>query len=429
MVRKLIKTNQRFIKHNLFSYFVIVFNLFASLYAVRENILVLHKELYGIWILVFSTVGILGMFHFGFSTIAIFKFNEYKEAGKLPSFFSNNLIVIVIQMLFTFFVFILLLYSSHLFVKEYRYIGIFNSLLIFAFPGVLFTVISSYLEAILYFNLKFIYHRNLLELLRLGVMNLLFVVGLYWYEDVHILPIIYSLVSFLAFLYTMQKFLSRQKIVIERLKLQPDYIVKNIHDSISFWVLGISSFVITQTDVFFISMIKNDLGLITMYSQSFRLQDIVLRFIKKITDIKGPKILSLLSAGNYKAVVNIYNKLLIINILLSVFSFLLIAFFGKFVLELWLNKMIEFDQTLITCLSLICITGSIHWVFWSFCIMAGHQKRVKYVVVVEIVFNLLFSYLFLNFFGLIGLGIASIISNSITIIYMYTLFRKYTYSV
>jgi len=425
MIRKLIKSNERFIKHNLFSYAVVIFNLVSSLYAVRENILLLHKELYGLWILVFNASSILGMFHFGFSTVAIFKFNEYKDSNRMPTFFTNNLLVVVLQLLITAVLFVSVYLCSHLLINNTMYVPVFEKLLLWTLPGIIFTVVSSYLEAVLYYNLKYIYHRNFLELIRLGIMNLLFVLFLSFQNDVLVLAIVYSFVSMVAFGYTLIKFLKIQKITLKSNTLEMAYLKRNARDGFSFWVLGISSFVIAQTDTFFISILNKDIGLVSVYSQSFRLQDIALKFIKKITEIKGPKIFSLYAGGNHLAVVDVYIKLLKINILLSIIAFLGISFLGKFAFEFWLSKTIVFDQTLIVVLSLICITGSTHWVLWNFCNLTGQQNKVRNVVILEILLNFFLSYLLMKNIGLIGLGLASIISNSITIVFIFRLFLRF----
>jgi len=421
-----VKKNKKFVVYNLVAYAIIVFNIISSLYAVRENLSLLHKDLYSVWVLIFATINILGIFHFGFNSVAIFKYNEYKKDNNLTTFFSSNFAIAFYQSLIVCCVVVVLYNFSHVIISDSKYVPVFNNLLLLALPGVIFSAFSSYLEAILYYNFKFVFHRNILELLRIGILNLMFVVGLNCYEDVRILPIIYSIVALISFSYTLYKYLNQEKITLKLSKVESSYVVKNMHDGFSFWILSVSSYVITQTDVFFISMIKSDISLVTMYSQSFRLQDIVLKFIKKIAEIKAPKTLSLYNSGNHSAVVDIYKKLLKINLLLSTIAFLGISFLGKYVLEIWLNKTIIFDQTLIVVLSLICITGSIHWVLWNFCNLTGLQKKVRNIVVIEILSNLILSYILLKNFGLVGLGIASIISNSITIIYIYSLFAKYT---
>lgn len=425
MFRNLVKSNQKFIKHNLFSYFVIVINILSSIYAVRENLMVLGSELYGVWILVFNSLGILGLLNFGFSTVAIFKFIEYQKEGRLKTFFSVNAIVVFLQLLITIICFIGVLIGAPFIVDSKSKHLIFTDLLLIMLPGLLVNVVSSYFEAILYYNLKFIYHRNLLELLRLGVSNLLYVFGVYYFNDIRIMALIYTLVSFSSFGYTLYKFLGVQKVEIDYSEFKTKYVSDNLSNGLSFWILSFSSFIISQVDVFFISTIKKDLTLVTMYSQSFRLQEISLKFIKKITEIKGPKILALYKEGNRAAVVSIYTKLLKINLLLSSIACLGIIVLGKIVLEFWLDKTIIFDQTLIAVLSVLCITSSLHWVLWNFSNITEQQKRVRAISIIEILLNLVLSYVLIQRMGIIGLGIASMCSNSVTIIYIFQVFRRY----
>jgi O-antigen/teichoic acid export membrane protein len=189
--------------------------------------------------------------------------------------------------------------------------------------------------------------------------------------------------------------------------------------------LTFSSVVIAQSDALFISSIKKDLGLVTIYSQSFRLQDIVLKFLKKITEIKGPKILGLYIEGKHNVIIRIYKQLFGLNFILSLGSFFLISMLGKQVLEYWLNYEITFDRKLIISLSLLCITGSLHWVIWNFATITEQQNKIKNVSLIEIVVNLTLSYFLLQKLGVIGLGIASLISNCLTICYGIYLFKQY----
>lgn len=425
MLRNLIKSNQKFIKHNLFSYGVIIFNIISSIYSIKEILLVLDKELYGLWIVASSFVGLLGIFNFGFNTIAIFKFTEYQKQNKLSIFFSGNLYVLIFQLFLTGIGFLLLFIFSPVIVKNAINNVLFKQLLFLIIPGTIFNIISFYFEAILYYNLKFIYQKNILEFIRIGLINILFVIGLYIWSDVRCLGYIYSIVSAFVLGYTLIKFIKNQKINIEPSEVNPYYLKTNFKNAFSFWILNFSTYIISQTDVLFISTFKKDLGLVTVYSQSFRLQEIASRFIRKITEIKGPKILSLYNDGNKLAVIDIYKKLILINLALSISSFFAIFFLGKPILEYWLNKQIIFDQTLISVLSLLCITGSLHWVFWNFCGITEQQNKVKTISIIEVFLNLGLSYFLIKNIGIIGLGIASLISNSITIIYMYALFEKY----
>jgi hypothetical protein len=134
-LKKIIQSNKTFIRHNLFSYFVIVFNILASVYSVRENISVLGSDQYGIWILLLNTLGILGLLNFGFSSVAIFKFNEYKEKNTLQQFFSGNLYVLICQVVITLVFFVLIQFSVSYIVRDEHLRAVLRQLLLLALPG------------------------------------------------------------------------------------------------------------------------------------------------------------------------------------------------------------------------------------------------------------------------------------------------------
>lgn len=420
-----LSSNKKFIKHSFFSFAVILLNIFTSVFAVRENLSILQKDLYGVWILAFGTIGLFGLLNFGFNSIIIFRFNEAKSESSKTRLFSNNLLIILIQSLVTFIATFAIYNTSNLIISNPIYADKFNSLLIFLIPGIFFNIISTYFESVLYYNLKFIYHKNILEFLRISFLNILLVVSLYYSKDINLMPICFSAVSLMTLVYNIYKFKSVSGISASLKMSDFNYIKSNYRDAFSFWVSGISAFAITQTDVFFISSYQADIGLVTLYSQSFRLQEIALRFLKKLTEIKGPKILSLINSNNQKAIVSIYTNLLVINILLSCLAITFIQFFGKKILEIWLKNEIQFDQTLLGVLSLICLTSSVHWVLWNFCNLVGYQNRIRNIVILEVVLNIVLSYVLIRHIGLIGLGIASIASNIVTISFELHLFLRY----
>jgi O-antigen/teichoic acid export membrane protein len=425
MIRNLIKSNEKFIKHSAFSYLVILFNIVSSIIVVKYNLHVFKKELYGLWIITFSIVNLLSLFNLGFNSVLIFKFAQYKKLKALNTLFNSNVIVAVFQISLTIVSFILIYFYLFKFFIDFSNFSNFKSLLLIMLPGLICTIISSFFESILYYNLRFIYFKNLLELFRLGFLNIGFVIGLYFWQNIKVLAISYSIISFLILIYVIFKFKKNQQFSFNLKEGKLSYINENFNNAISFWILTFSSVVISQSDGLFISSIKKDLGLVTLYSQSFRLQDIVLKFIKKITEIKGPKLLGLYTEGKHNVIIRIYKQLFSLNLILSVISFIIISFTGKQILEFWLNYEIIFDQKLIVSLSLLCISGSLHWVIWNFASITEQQKKIKNISLMEIFLNLTLSYFLLHKIGIIGLGIASLISNTFTVLYGIYLFKKY----
>lgn len=160
MLRNLVKTNQKFIKHILFSYGVIIFNIVSSIYSIKEIITILDKDVYGLWIVAINFVGLLGILNFGFHTVAIFQFTHHQNNNTLNKFFSGNFYVIISQIILTLIGFIGLFYYSSFIVSDYSQNILFKDLLILLLPSTIFNIVSVYFEAVLYYNLKFIYQKN-----------------------------------------------------------------------------------------------------------------------------------------------------------------------------------------------------------------------------------------------------------------------------
>lgn len=422
---KSISNNKAFIKQNLISYIIIIINIISSIICLRQVILSIGKNNYGLWILILMITSILNLLNLGYTSVAVFKYKQYVQLGKLSGFLSSNRLVCTLQILFCAVIAFIIIYFSQSLIHDINYIKTFRILLILSFPGVAFNILSSYLESILFYHFKTIYYKNFLELVRMGLLNVLYVIGLFFFKSVFIIAILFSLVSFIIFVSSIRKYKKFSNLTFINSNNKFDYIKNNFSDGISYWLLGFSAFIIGQTDPFFIQVIIQDLGQVTTYSQSFRLQELAVRFIKKIAETKAPKILSLYNSHDFTAVKDIYKQLLIINLIASVSACILIMIFGKIILTLWLGDVLKFDQHLIVVIGFLCITSSIHWVFWNFCTITEHHKKIRWVILTEIILNLTLSYFLLKQIGIIGLPLASIISNIFTIMYMAKLFFTY----
>lgn len=428
-IQELITQNRSFIKQNAFAYAVIIFNIGISLVAIKTNLAILKEDLYGVWIIAFGIANLIILLHFGYSSICIFRFNKYQEEKKLELFFSSNFYIILCQAALTLAVLFSIYYYAHLFIENLKFQSIFKQLLLFITPGITANTFSVYLESVLFFNFRLVLYKNFLDFMKLGIMQLSFIFGLYFWGNVLCLGLIYSLISIVVLGFSFYKFTRVERISISKEGFNPNYMKTNFSDAFSYWIISFSSIFLAQSDVFFISSLKKNLAMVTMYSQSFRLQDIALKFIKKIAESKSPKILQLVKENNHHAVYDIYKKLILINLGLSITAFIGITLTGKIVLEYWLNYQIIFDQQLISVLSLICISASLHWVLWSFCNMTNQHKKIRYFSILEVIVNFTLSYVLIQKIGLIGLGIASISSQLITISYSLYLFRKYGKSI
>jgi O-antigen/teichoic acid export membrane protein len=422
---KLLSSNKKFLQYNLFSYIVILFNIVTTIVTVRSNLDILKADYYGTWLIVLSISGLLGLVHLGFSTIGVFNHTKYKNSGKLALFYNSAFYVLLLQLGLLLSIFAGIYFIAPSIIKFTSHIPIFRKMLCLAFPGVIFNVMSGYLEMIMYYNFKQIYHRNILEFLRIGLQNICFLIALWYFRDIEVLPITYSCIAAIAFGFTVFKYSRIEKIAIGRLVNHFSYIKENYKDALSLWILGVSTVIISQADVLFISSYKGNMAMVAMYSQSFRLQEIALKFIKKITEIKIPKLYSLYNEKNYEGIIKLINKLLKISFILSISTFIFFTLFGKPILDFWLKNNIEFDQHLIMVASTLCITSSIHWVFWGFCTTTGIQKEIVHVVIIEIILNFVLSYILLRAIGLYGLCLASVISNLFTIIFIAKKFKSY----
>lgn len=406
--------NREFIKQSGFSYLIIFINIALSLYAIKNNISFFGKEVYGIWIVCFGLFNLIQVFGLGYLNVNTLNF-KYDNEKEIEESINDCFSPILIQTVIFVSTIVTLIIYPNIFTDNPDNYNKIRFLLCTMLPGGIAIILSSHYESILFFIFKKIYYKNTLELIRLGIMYLLFVICILFFDDILVFGIVYSMLNVVLFIGTI--FLFKTKVRIDYRKIKFDFQSFKNHFSLanSYWLSNVCLILISQADSFYISLFIKDLSLVTMYSQAYRLNDTSLKFLKKITETKTPKIFKLLKEREFAIVSNIYNKLLLSNLLISILVAAIIVLFGKLFLEWWLDKLIIFDSQLIFILSCLCISGSIHFVFLNLLNISKVKHLIKLVSIIEIISNLILSYFFIKNYGVIGLPIATIISQVISI--------------
>jgi O-antigen/teichoic acid export membrane protein len=420
-ISKYILSNKNYIKYSAFSYAVIILNILFTILSVRMSLKYIGPSLYNVWLLGSSTINLISLVNFGFPTLNIFKLEEATRKH-LGSGFIGKINTSIIFNIFCLFIFYIVVYCyARILVTDNTYVQNYKTILILLFPSLILNTVSVYFESILFYNYKQIYQKSVLEFMRVSFLHMLTIFGLYFWANIYMLAVIYFAVSVVCFIYILNRAKKFDLFKVEVNDIDFAYVRDNYKSAFSYWILNVSAVIISQFDILFISS-AGLLPYVVVYSQSFRMQEVLLRFIRKITELKAPKIFALYSKRQFKQVIQIYNKLLLLNIVVSIVAFLFIYNFGKPITEWLLGYRIVLDQKLISIVGLLVISGSVHWVLWNFIGLTGRQTKVQYIVILEISLNLLLSYFLIRKIGLIGLPVASLISNSITISYSFYLY-------
>lgn len=419
-----ISENKKFISNSLISSGSLIVNIIVMVFTTRYLIDTLSSQTYGIWLLLMNTISYVLLVNFGFNTNFIVNFNKFINENDLPQkqylntyfiFFLFLALIIVVVLV------ILSLFPSVIFNEEYS--QTVSVLFLVITPGVLMTYLSGICEGIIFYNFKIIKARAIIETIRTSVQSILYCVFVYlFFKNLYSLAIVYSMIALFVFLYAIVFVTKKLNYKIEWKYFNKDLLLNDFGTSFKFWTLSISSIFISQFDFILISKFFKDLSIITLYAQSFRLSDIGVRFLKRITDNKVPEILDLFHKNNNIKLNQIVSKLLILNLILSSILCLVISILGKFILDLWLGDLMVFRNDLIVCFSLLSIPLSLQWVLWSYFNNTLQQNILVKMVFFEVFLNLTLSLILKDKFDILGLAMGSLIAISITTLLLFVKF-------
>lgn len=274
--------------------------------------------------------------------------------------------------------------------------------------------LASTFDMILYYVLGKIVTKNILEIIRLLVLNGGYVTIVLYGGGIEEIAVYYLIVQSILLIcyYILTKKNS------EALAISIEYFNKNIFKSFfkpsfNFMLLNLANMIIFAGDNIMISVLIG-VEQIVLFSLSFKLSDISIRLINKIVDVKSPLMIQYIKDKNYIELKKEFTKLITWSVVLSFFAAVIIALFGKMILSFWLHNTYEFDNNVIIAFALFVIINSLYYVCWIFLNLTGKHTNLSYVVFLEIGLNMILSYVLSKELGLLGIALGTLIASACT---------------
>lgn len=184
-------------------------------------------------------------------------------------------------------------------------------------------------------------------------------------------------------------------------------------DSSSYFLLALASMIVFNSDNFIVASTIS-VATVAAYSITYKLVDVSQKFVWKYSDICFPSLAAEYSNGDR----SVFHKKLIrigfIQILLTFISLLMIFLTADTIVHYWLSGAVVIDKNLLFVFSLFMMMHTILRVAsLGLSSMAKHHGLAK-ISILEAFLNVLISLLLVEYFGVIGVALGTLIAQLLT---------------
>jgi len=178
------------------------------------------------------------------------------------------------------------------------------------------------------------------------------------------------------------------------------------------YMLGSTSYYILHfTDTLIIANFISTAS-VTIYVLTMKLA-IVAKFLPgKVISLAFPSIAQLIREESYDRLQEVVIKLFRVGLRIGLFSGGVIIFLNQFFVPHWVGEDKFGGNTLSLLSAILCLRESIMPVFISIILSTKEIKTINYILFFEAFINVILSIILLNFWGINGVALASIISSS-----------------
>jgi len=377
----------------------------------------LDKTEYGIWVIIGSVLGYMGLMDFGITgaiSVIIAK-NNTKDKEEHINIIINN--AFLLQSLIGLFIILIGVIISFYF---YDFFDIDNYskddawiVFIMAVIGYGISFPSKSLKGLIKARqmISLAVWLEFFMFISVTSLNLYFLHLQFGLLALPLGTIIIRLLSYPIYMFFAKRAYPKLKFSISYISL--DYI-KDIFNVSSIWFIGmIAAMVIYSTDTILIGKLL-DISLVTIYTLTFRLSEVFREFIYSISLTLMPAIGQIMGMGDMDKARKIYLSsqplILSLAIVASIFVFLFNSYFVSF----WVGDSYFAGEQLSLVFAIMLFTTV---VFHSSSLILSADLRIKEVTTIRLLeafINIVLTIWFLKLYGLIGAAIATLISSILT---------------
>lgn len=420
--------NQNFIKHLSSTYLIMLVNYAALFFLTPYTWKQLNTEEFGIWVLLTTIITYFGLSNMGFLQSLLTELPKRRdnpqELNKLVSTVFYSLLGFSALGLVV--AFVIYWGMEHFFKISPENVRVAKLAFWPAYGTFLLSFISSVFYNIMLSSSKIV-EKNFLELLKIIFSNLL--IFLMVKMGYGLIGIVWATFG-VTLVYVIALYVQAKKILDFRLS-------HHYYDKITFremakpslyyFLIGIGYQIVFYSDNLLIGKLAGT-AFVAVYAQTYRIPDIALKFIMKISDMKLPKITTLNSQHKYSELLQIHNRLLVFTAGVALPAFLFLYFLGIKVLEIWLQDDTgRFDPMIMRIFAFYMLIHAILHVPSAFLTGMGVHKRVSYFSLIEAGLNIVLSLIFYQWIGLAGIALGTLTASLPSLVFVLYEFYGYIY--
>ncbi len=413
---------KQLIKLTASNYLATAIKFVVMIYLTREMFLLLPKESYGFWALLWSIFGYSVLLDLGFGTtlqkqtsevLEHRDWNSYNRTAStlVGNYFFLGFAIIVLTCLGAPFLSLIFVFEPDqqaLYTQCFLFFGIGTGLL---FPFGIFTEVLR--------GAHCIQLRNRIEVIRDIVNCFALVIALKLNADIRLLAVIAVTSQCLA---NIAMYIATKR-ALPRLHLSwrlysPAKMVDLMGFSLCAYVITISNLIIFRTDQIVISALAG-VGLVALYHVTTRLAEVFRLLCSQLHDVLAPLSASLNAQHDKQALQRLLLTSQRLVCLMVVLLIVPLWFFVGDLLQIWLE--LDSQQTL-WCARILLLNIAILVIYRNtanqILLMCGYQKPLMWIGLSECLANLILSCLLIQPFGILGVALGTLIPNLVLAIFV-----------
>lgn len=371
----------------------------------------LGDRMYGLWIIVGSILGFYGLFDFGlvfavqrYISRAIGK-GDHNEANK---FINTSLALYSIVGLSVLFLLVIISILAPLFIKHFAEINLFRKIIIILGINVVIGFPMRVFSGVLISHIRYDLYTSI-EIIKTILRTILVIIFLKMGYGILALALITSGLEISGYLIkfiivkAMFRYIILSKNLIDKALLKPFF----KYSSISFLIQIADQFGSKISNFVIVGFMG--LNFVTVYAIAASLIRYFMNFISSTVGLMMPVFSQYEGRGDHISIRQKYILLVKISSYLSILIGGTLILFGRIFIERWMGKEYLSAYPLLIILVIPTIFALMQGPAWG--LLYGISKHKFYAVVntVEVITNLILSFIFVRKFGLIGVALGSAI--------------------
>jgi O-antigen/teichoic acid export membrane protein len=407
-------TNVRYVRHLGGGYLLMFVNYAIFFFLTPLMLNKLGQEQYSIWLLLSNVILFFSLSNFGLSStfgIELPKVqNDKWETDRLLNTLLFSLLGISALSSLVFIVFNFNI--DIIFKSDARYVYLIQITFLFFFLAFLVSFIGSLFDTILVAtgNLATKNRIDIARVICIGISSILLVIFNQSIVSIAFSNFFFTTIFFFVTFYSCKKII---KYKVDYKMFDWRLFKKILSPSWHYFLAGIAGMIVFYSDNLLISKLKG-VEFVGIYAITYRLSDVCLKIIQKISYTKYPKIIALSTTKKYPEILKLHNKLFLLNILVTAPVCLGLFFFGKDILILWLGNKHDYNNDIIRVFSIFTFFMVSSQNTGLFISGLGIHKRAAYMGMVEGGVNLALSYILFQYYDLMGIALGTLFAHLLT---------------